>query len=81
MFGKRFWLGESLEDDHHRATLRTMPDRGVGLGSLGCGGRQGSVRQQLPAELDSRGTKAIGQKAEVTDAHEAFGQDMQEEAA
>jgi hypothetical protein len=58
-----------------------MPDRGVGLGSLSCGGEQGGVREQLPAELDPRGTEAIAQEAEVTDAHEAFGQDVEEEAA
>ena len=61
--------------------MGTMPDGGVGVGNLRCGGRQGGVRQQLSAELDSRGMEAIGQKAEVTDAHEAFGQDMQEKAA
>jgi hypothetical protein len=44
--------------------------------SATCGGRQGGVRQQLPAEVESRGREAIAQKPEVTDAHEAFGQNM-----
>jgi len=35
----------------------------------------------LPAKFESLGTEAIGQKAEVTDAHETFGQDVEEEAA
>jgi hypothetical protein len=39
------------------------------------------MRQQLPTEFDPRGAEAIAQEAEVTDAHEAFGQHMQEEAA
>ena len=58
-----------------------MPEGSIGVGNLSCGGRQGGVRQQLPAELGPCSTKAIGQKAEVTDAHEAFGQDVEEEAA
>jgi len=58
-----------------------MPDGGVGVGNLRLSGWQGGVRQQLSAELDPRGTEAIGQKAEVPDAYEAFGQDVEEEAA
>jgi len=58
-----------------------MPDGSVGAGNVSWGGRQGRVRQQLPAKLDPRSTEAIAQKAEVTDAHEAFGQNMEEEAA
>jgi hypothetical protein len=58
-----------------------MPNGGVGAGNVSWGGRQGRVRQQLPAELDPRGTKAVSQKTEVTDAHETFGQNMKEKAA
>jgi len=47
------------------------------------GGRSGhGLRgEQLPAKFESLGTEAIGQKAAVTDAHETFGQDVEEEAA
>ena len=59
-----------------------MPDGGVGVGNLRWGGRQeGCGGQQLPAELDPRGAEAIAQETEVADAHEAFGQNMQEKAA
>ena len=58
-----------------------MPDGSVGVGNWRWGGRQGSLRQQLPTELDPRRTETIAQEAEVTDAHEAFGQDRQEKAA
>jgi hypothetical protein len=58
-----------------------MPDGGVSNGNMTCGGRHGSIRQQLPTELDPRGTEAIAQEPEVTDAHETFGQNMKEKAA
>ena len=37
--------------------------------------------QQLSTQRQSRGAKAIGQEAEVSDADKAFGQDVQKEAA
>ena len=58
-----------------------MPNGGGGVGNLRRSGRQGCVGQQLPTELDPRGTEAIAQESEVTDAHEAFGQNMKEKAA
>ena len=58
-----------------------MPNGSVRGGNMRWGGWRGSIRQQLPTELDPRGTEAIAQKSEVTDAHEAFGQDVKKEAA
>jgi hypothetical protein len=43
--------------------------------------QQGIARQQLPAKLEARGPESIGQKTEVTDAHEALGQDVKKEPA
>ena len=37
--------------------------------------------EQLEAKRQESGAAAIGQEAEVTDAHEAFGKQVQEEAA
>src|SRR5215470_3849068 len=76
-FGSR----ESLQDDHRRATAWAMPKR-----ILGDRGRQfaGSTRkrsQQFTAKRYPGSAEAIGEKSEVTNAHECFGQNMQEEAA
>jgi hypothetical protein len=40
-----------------------------------------SGAEQLKAKWQGGGTSAIGQEAEVTDAHETLGQQMQQEAA
>jgi hypothetical protein len=37
--------------------------------------------EQLKAKWQGGGTSAIGQEAEVSDAHESFGEQMQQEAA
>ena len=58
-----------------------MPDRGVRSRFWGELRRQGIARQQLPAKLEPGGPESIGQKAEVADAHEALGQDVEEEPA
>ena len=58
-----------------------MPDRGVRTGHWGGLRRQEITGQQLSAKLEPGDPESIGQKAEVTDAHEAFGQDVEEEAA
>ena len=53
-----------------------MPDRAI---RLRCGeglGWHGLSGELLPAKFESLGTEGMGQKAEVTDAHEAFGQNM-----
>ena len=78
---KRFVAGESLNDKHHSAAAGTVPNCGVSLRSLSGDGRHGGLRQQLPTEVDPRGTEAIAPKAEVTDAHETFGQNVKKEAA
>ena len=58
-----------------------MPDRGVGVGNLRGGGGKGACASNCRQSLTRATRKRLAQKAEVTDAHEAFGQDMQEEAA
>ena len=80
------------EKFHSRECLSTCmraPQRGQcqveGLSDWCCeGGLYGSGgarRQQLPAQRQVGGAKAIGEKAEVTNADEALRQDVQEESA
>jgi len=40
-----------------------------------------NATEQFPAEAESISAMTIGEESEMPDAHEAFGQDMQEEAA
>ena len=74
-----FGSGESFDDLHRSTAFRAAP----GSGSVFCGrGVRFRLRllcraQQLKAERQERGALAIGEEAEVTDAHEAFRKDMQ----
>jgi len=85
--GIRCWRRTELElrsrepfDDQHRPTaLRAKPSiarSGGGYFLLGL-----CRAKQVKAKWQGCGTPAIGQEAEVADAHEAFGEQMQQEAA
>ena len=75
-----FSSGESF-DDHHRPTaLGARPKIArTGGGGLLLGSR--CRAEQLEAKWQGGVTFAIGQEAEVSDAHEPFGEQMQQEAA
>jgi hypothetical protein len=77
-----FSSGESF-DDHRPATLGATPEiaRVVGARPVLFGRRSYRWAEQLKAKWQGGGTFAIGQKAEVSDAHEPFGEQMQQEAA
>src|SRR5271157_1660294 len=67
-------------DDQHRATAFGASPKiaGSGGGDLWLGLWCRSER--LKAKWQSGGTFAVGQEAEVTDAHETIGEQMQQEA-
>ena len=69
-----------FDDQHRPTTLRakpSIPRIGDGYLCLGLWRRA----EQLKAKGQGGGTSAIGQEAEVTDAHETLGEQMQQEAA
>jgi len=72
------WL-ETLDDDHEGAAAWAVPRRCVAWWSAlleaGIGGGQ-----ELPPKCESIGAKPICQKAEVANAHESFGQNMEKES-
>jgi hypothetical protein len=74
---------ESLDNRHGAGTSRTAPKivRRMGGARVWAGLRRGPGREQLQAERQRHGAPAIGQEAEVADAHEAFGEHVQQEAA
>ena len=74
-----FGSGEPFDDLHRSAALGAAPKIGTVFGGRGVlvGLRLLCRTQQLQAEREERGTFAVGQKAEVTDAHEAFSKDVQ----
>ena len=73
---------ESLQEDHRRAAARAMPKRVFAeTGSCFCSGGAGKRCEQSTAKRYSSSAEAVGEKSEMTDAHERFGQHMQEEAA
>jgi len=75
-----FSSGESFDDPHRPTTLGAKPKivrTGGGDRLLGLPCRT----EQLEAKRQAGGTFAVGQEAEVADAHEAFGEQMQQEAA
>ena len=75
-----FRSGESFDDHHRPTTLGTRPKIArTGGGGLLLGLRCGT--EQLEAKWQGGGTFAVGQEAEVTDAHKTFGEQMQQEAA
>ena len=70
-------------DDHHRpATLRTEPKRSGFFGG-GCFwlGLRLHHCEGLPAEWQESGPAPVGEKAEMANADEAFGKQVQQEAA
>ena len=73
-----------LFDDLHRSTaFRAAPKTGrvFGGGSVLFGLRFLCRAEQLKTKRQESGALAVGQKAEVTDAHESFGEQVQQEAA
>ena len=75
-----FSSAELFDDLHRSTTFRAAPKVGTIFGGRGV--LFGFLRllcrtQQLKAERQERGAFAVGQKAEVTDAHEAFWKDVQ----
>src|SRR6266403_3456672 len=78
-----FGGGESFDDLHRSTALRAAPRIGevFGAGTVLFGLRLLFRTQQLKAKWQERGAFAVGQKAEVTDAHEALWEDVQVKAA
>ena len=75
-----FSSGESFDEHHPAATLGASPEiAGTGAGDLLLGLR--CRAEQLETKWQGGGTSAIGQEAEVSDAHEPFWEQMQQEAA
>ena len=74
--------GESLDERHGTAASRTEPERdgGLDLGGVCFGLQWRYCTQELEAQRQKSGAVAIGQKAEVADADEAFGEYVQQEA-
>ena len=74
-----FGSGEPFDDLHRSTAFRAAPKNGTILGGRGVlfGLRLLCRAQQLKAERQERGAFAVGQEAEVTDAHEAFRKDVQ----
>src|SRR5438132_924646 len=74
-----FGSGEPFDDLHRSTTFRAAPKIGTIFGGRGVlfGLRLLCRTQQLKAKRQECGAFAVGQKAEVTDAHEALWKDMQ----
>jgi len=74
-----FGSGEPFDDLHRSTTFRAAPKIGTIFGGRGAlfGLRLLCRTQQLKAKRQECGAFAVGQKAEVTDAHEALRKDMQ----
>jgi hypothetical protein len=74
--------GKSLDDHHGPATVGTEPKRS---GFLDGGGLWLGLRlnhcEGLPAKWQESGPPPVGEKAEVANADEAFGEQVQQEAA
>jgi len=76
-----FSSAESFDDHHRPTTLGAEPKRACVIGGWG---RLLGLRcraEQLEAKWQGGGTFAVGQEAEVPDAHETFGEQVQQEAA
>ena len=74
-----FSSGESFDDPHRPTTLGARPKIArTGGGDLLLGWR--CRAEQLEAKWQGGGTFAIGQEAEVADAHEAVRKQVQQEA-
>ena len=74
-----FSSGEPFDDLHRSTAFRAAPKIGTIFGGRGVlfGLRLLCRTQQLKAKRQERGAFAVGQKAEVTDAHEAFWKNVQ----
>ena len=74
---------EPFDDLHGATAFRAAPKiRGVfGRASVLFGLRFLYRAEQVKAKRQESGTLAVGQKAEVTDAHETFWKQMHQEAA
>ena len=74
-----FGSGEPFDDLHRSTAFRAAPRIGEVFGGRGVlsGLRRLCRTQQLKAKRQERGAFAVGQKAEVTDTHEALWKDMQ----
>ena len=70
---------KSFDDQHRLTALWTKPSIARTACYL-CFGWWCRA-EQLKAKWQSGGTSAVGQEAEVADAHETFGEQMQQEAA
>jgi len=69
-----------FDDKHRPATFGAKPSIARTCGGYLCLGLCCRA-EQLKAKWQRCGTSAIGQKAEVPDAHETFREQMQQEAA
>src|SRR5215468_3252812 len=74
----RYFCGGKSLDDHHRGAAEgAMPVRGaIRRAWPEAGLWRRIITQQLLAERQAFGAEAIGQKSEVPDSDEAFGQHM-----
>ena len=74
--------GKSLDDHHGPATVGTEPKRSGFLGG-GCFwlGLRLNHCEGLPAKWQESGPPPVGEKAEMANADEAFGEQVQQEAA
>ena len=75
-----FRSGESFDDHHRPTTFGTRPK----IARTGGGGLLLGLRcpaEQLEGKWQGGGTFAVGQEAEVADAHETFREQVQQEAA
>ena len=75
--------GKSLDDHHAAATLGTEPKCAGFLdrGGFWFGRRWRYCAEELQAKRQESGAPPVGEEAKVADADEAFGQQVQEEAA
>ena len=74
---------KSLDDDHGAAALGAEPKRTrfLGRGGFWFGLRWLDRAEKLKAKRQKSGTPPAGQETEVANADEAFGQQVQQEAA
>src|SRR5579872_755904 len=88
--GETRWLTEldlgcskSLDDHHGSATFGTDPKRArfLGWGNFWLGARWLYCVESLKAKRQESGASAVGEEAKVANADEAFGQQVQQEAA
>ena len=71
---------KSFDDQHRPTALWTKPSIARTGGGYLCLGLC-SRAEQLKTKWESGGTFTVGEEAEVSNAHETFGEQMQQEAA